>query len=138
MRDLFIKDWGWKLFSLLLAVTIWFTVHRILQESIQPAGTGAGNLVTYGNLSVDVVSTKADVREYRPLQPTVAVTVSGSSEAIGKLQANQIHAIVTLDDFESVNSAKQRVEVSVPAGITVVSIRPDSIGIIAPPPPPEN
>lgn len=134
MRDLFIKDWGWKLFSLLLAVIIWFTVHRILQgTAIQPGADGV-NLVTYGNLPVDVISTKADVREYRPLQSTVTVTVSGSSEAIGKLQANQIHAIISLSDLEGVNDTKQRVEVSVPAGITVISIKPESIGVIAPQP----
>jgi len=135
MRDLFIKDWGWKLFSLLLAVIIWFTVHRILQESVQASGASGSNLVTYGNLPVDVTSAKADVREYRPLQSTVTVTVSGPAEAIGKLQANQIHAIVNLSDLESVNDTKQRVEVSVPAGITVISIKPESIGVIAPPPP---
>lgn len=135
MRDLFIKDWGWKLFSLLLAVIIWFTVHRILQGSVQASGADGDNLVTYGNLPVDLISAKADVRGYRPLQSTVTVTVSGPAEAIGKLQANQIHAIINLSDFESVNDTKQRVEVSVPAGITVISIKPENIGVIAPPPP---
>lgn len=135
MRDLFIKDWGWKLFSLLLAVIIWFTVHRILQGTAIESGTAGANLVTYGNLPVDVISTRADVREYRPLQSTVTVTVSGPAEAIGKLQANQIHAIISLSDLDSVNDTKQRVEVSVPAGITVISVKPESIGVIAPPPP---
>jgi len=134
MRNLFIQDWGWKLFSLLLAVIIWFTVHGILQESTQAPAAGDTSRVTYGSVAVEIVSSQADVREYRPLQPTVSVTVSGDPEIIGTLQANQIHGLIHLDDLANVNTAKQRVEISVPAGITVVSIKPESIGVIAPPP----
>ena len=133
MRELFIKDWGWKLFSLLLAAAIWLMVHRILQESpTNAAPTGA----TYAGLPVSIVSASADVRDYRLLQPTVTVTVRGSPEAVGKLQANQVHATVDLTDTSTVNTVRQRVEVSVPASITVVSIIPENIGVIAPPPQP--
>ena len=133
MRELFIKDWGWKLFSLLLAVAIWLTVHRILLESTTAsAESGASTTLTYGSLPVTIVSAVASVRDYHLLQPAVAVTVSGSPEVIGKLQANQIHATVNLTDTSTVNTQKQRVEVAVPAGITVVSIQPENIGVIPP------
>jgi YbbR domain-containing protein len=90
--------------------------------------------LTYDNLPVLVVAARADMRDYRLLQSTVSVTVSGPSEVIGKLQANQIHAAVDLTDTSTVNTAKQRVDVAVPSGVTVVSIKPDSIGVIPPPP----
>lgn len=138
MRDLFIKDWAWKLFSLVLAVAIWFTVHRILVESVVPkasgdASTPAVGTLTVGTLPVSLVSASRDVRDYRLLQPTVSVTVSGPREIIDKLQANQIHATVDLTETNNLNSEKQRVEVSAPPGVMVISIKPDAIGVLPPP-----
>ena len=133
MRDLFIKDFGWKLFSLLLAAFIWLTVHKIIEPSRATVEPASSMTLTYDNLRVLVVAATADMRDFRLLQNTVSVTVSGQADVIGKLQANQIHATVDLTDTSTVNTAKQRVDVSVPAGVTVVSIRPESIIVIPPP-----
>src|ERR1035441_7407954 len=99
MRDLFIKDFGWKLFSLLLAAFIWLTVHKIIEP--RTAAEPARNMtLTYDNLPVLVVAARADMRDYRLLQSSVSVTVSGPAEVIGKLQTNQIHAAVDLTRSE--------------------------------------
>jgi YbbR domain-containing protein len=131
IRNWLIVDFAWKLFSLLVAIAVWFTVHRILLESA--TASGEGSPITYGNLPVTIVSANGDTEGYQLIQNTVTVTVTGPQEIIGKLQANQIHAIVDLSDTSTVSSGKQHVDVSVPPGITVVNIKPDTVGIIIPP-----
>ena len=52
MRDWITKDIGWKVFSVILAVAIWLTVHKIYEEPRTAAASIAGSTVTYGNLPV--------------------------------------------------------------------------------------
>jgi len=135
MRDLIFKDIGWKIFSVLLAAGIWLTVHRILLESPEPAALGGASSLTYGNLPVLIVAAASDVHLYRVAPNAVSVTVRGSPDAIAVLQANQIRATVDLTDIESAKELKRRVDVSVPSGITLVSVEPPKVGIIIPPTP---
>src|SRR5258706_10529644 len=120
MRDWITKDFWWKLFSVILAVIIWLTVHKIYE----PVGgaSASGIPVTYGGVQVVLVSTVADVSDYRLAQPTVSVTVSGPTEVMGVLQANQIHAMVDLSDIQTNRDLKRRVEISVPPRVTLVSV----------------
>ena len=135
MRDWVTKDFGWKLFSLFLAVAIWLTVHKIYEEPGAASGLVGGNTVTFGNLPVLVVSAASDVRDFRVAPATVAVKVSGSSEVMADLQANQIHAVVDLTDVQSARDLRRRVDVSTPPGVTLVSVDPPKVGVIVPPPP---
>jgi len=135
MRDLFIKDWGWKLFSLILAAGIWLTVHNI-EEPKETATSASGSPVTYGNLPVFIVAAAADVHLYHVTPSTVSVTVSGSPDAIAVLQANQIRATVDLTGIESakdLKDLKRPVEVSAPTGITLVRVEPQKVGVVNPP-----
>ena len=135
MRDWVTNDFGWKLFSLFLAVAIWLTVHKIYEEPGTASGLAGGNTVTFGNLPVLVVSAASDVRDFRVAPATVAVKVSGSAEVMADLQANQIHAVVDLTDIQSARDLRRRVDVSTPTGVTLVSVDPPKVGVIVPPPP---
>jgi YbbR domain-containing protein len=133
MPDLFIKDWKWKLFSLLLAALIWLTIHHNVQRETRTVTAAAfESTLTYGNLPVLVVSTAADVREFRITPTTVTVKVAGSADNIAKLQASQIRAVVDLTDIESTKELVRQVDVSTPVGITLISVDPLKVGVIVP------
>jgi YbbR domain-containing protein len=133
MRDLFIKDWGWKMFSLILAAGIWLTVHKIIEEPKNTDIMATGSPVIYGNLPVVIVASAADVHLYRVIPNTVSVTVSGSPDAITVLQTNPIRATVDLTDIESTKDLKRRVDISVPLGVKLVSIDPPKVVVLIPP-----
>jgi hypothetical protein len=133
MRDLLFKDFGWKLFSLLLAAFIWYTVHKIIEEP-KAATVSAVNIpVTYGNVPVAMVAHGADVRLYGVNSNAVSVTVSGSKDKMDVLQANEIHARVDLSDFDDKSrDTGRRVEISVPWGVTVLNVEPATLKVIPP------
>ena len=130
MRDWVTNDFGWKLFSLFLAVAIWLTVHKIYEEPKAASGP-----VTFGNLPVLVVSAASDVRDFRVAPLTVKVTVSGLAEDMAKLQADQVHAVVNLTDIGPERDLHLPVDVSAPPGVTLVSVAPTKVGMIVPPSP---
>ena len=135
LRDWITKDFGWKLFSLFLAVAIWLTVHKIYEEPRAASGPAAGSTVTFDNLPVLVVSSASDVRNFRVAPGTVAIKVSGSPEVIADLQASQIHAMVDLTDVQSAGDLRRRVDVSTPPGVTLMTVNPNQVDVIVPPPP---
>jgi hypothetical protein len=128
IRDVLLKDWAWKLFSIFLAAAIWFTVHRILEpESLSLVGRTS--TVTYNNLTVEPVSSTADVRSYRVVPSSVRVTVSGPPEVMGLLQASQVQAEVNLTGAFG-NTAP--VDVITPPNVTLMAVEPPMVTIIAP------
>ncbi len=132
MRDWVTKDLGWKLFSLFLAVGIWLTLHKIYEEPGVASGVVVGSTVTFDNLPVLVVSTAADVHNFRVAPTTVKVTVSGSAEVMNKLQADRVHAVVNLTDIRMEHNLHVPVEVSAPPGVALGNIDPPQVEVILP------
>ena len=131
MHDWLTKDLGWKIFSLLLAGGVWLAVSQLREGPETSAAAGIEN--TYRNLPVHLLSEMADVRNYHIDPDTVVVTVSGPLKIMAVLQANQIHAMVNLTNIESSPDSHLPVEVSTPAGVTLVSVEPAEVDVMVPP-----
>ena len=100
MRNLLLRDLGWKLFSLLLAAFIWVTVHKIIGPQIPESATPAIP-ATFGGVTVTVVGTSSPTTPmYHINSNSVSVTVAGPHEVMDVLRKNEIHAAVYLSDME--------------------------------------
>ena len=128
IRDLLLKDWGWKMFSLLLAAAIWLTVHRILEPE-NALLAGRTSTLTFDTLTVQPVSSTSDVRFYRVVPPVVRVTVSGPPEVMNQLQQSQVEAEVNLTGAVG---ATAPVDIIAPPNVTLVAVEPQTASILAP------
>ena len=134
LRDIFFKDFAWKLVSVLLAAFIWYTVHKIIEEPSQTAsGSTTVNTVTYGDLPVLIEATAADMHLYHVKPDKISVTVSGPSDTMSILEANEIRVTVDLSKYEPARDSDQAVDVSVPGGVTLVKVTPPKVSVILPP-----
>ena len=133
MRDWFIKDLGWKFFSVFLAVAIWLTVYNIRNESDTAAPAGVQEPATFNNVPILIVSSAADVRDYRVHPSAVTVTVSGAPDDIAKLHADQIRAFVDLTGID-VGNLHRRVDISMPSGLSLTGVDPREVDVVVPPP----
>jgi hypothetical protein len=133
MRDLLFKDFGWKLFSVLLAAFIWYTVQKIIEEPKAAVLSPAMVPVTYGDVPVTVVASTGDAHIFGVVSNAVSVTVSGAKEVMDVLEANEIHATVDVTGFDDKSKElDRRVEVTVPWGVTVIDVEPAHIRVIPP------
>jgi hypothetical protein len=133
MRDWIIKDLGWKFFSVVLAVAIWLTVYKIRSESEFVTPAGIQEPATFNNVPILIVSSAADVRDYRVSPAAVTVTVSGTPDDIAKVHADQIRALVDLTGIDA-GQLHRHVDVTMPSGVSLISVDPREVDVVVPPP----
>lgn len=138
LRNLVFRDFWLKLFSLGLAVLVWFLVSPAVYHQPNPMAAALSNPrteeQTYFNIEVQVLATAADVRSFKVNPSEVEVTVRGETNLLGQLQAKDIRALVDLTGIESApRGMRKRIEVTTPAGITLVRVIPAEVDVIVPP-----
>jgi hypothetical protein len=129
VRELIVKDFGWKLLSLALAVAIWLTVKGFSSDS----GTQAER--TFADLPAQIVSGTTDARTFRITPELVQVTVKGLPDAIKTLTEREVHVYVDVSNADPTRNFRKRVEVSAPTRITIVKVEPAEVEVVVPPRP---
>jgi YbbR domain-containing protein len=128
LRNLVLEDFWLKLFSLVLAVLLWLTVTFASRKD-----TGADQRVLPKMLPVTILASTEDAHNFRVSPSEVAVTVQGNPKTLQNLQTNDIRAIVDLTGVGAARDLRKRIEVSVPAGVTLMRVMPDEVQVIFPP-----
>ncbi len=133
IRRLFFNDMGLKLFSVLLAFLLWFTVSFAIRNRIPPAAPGVILAErTFTELPVVVMSSASDVRSFRVEPQQVEVVVQGDSAILNNLRDEDIKVRVDLTGIESAQSLTKRIEVATPIGVTPTQIRPENVRVVFP------
>jgi YbbR domain-containing protein len=135
LRHLVLDDFLLKLFSLALALLFWLTISFAIQQK-EAAPTSAlplnSEVRTFFNLPVLVVSSAADVRQFKVSPSQVRVTVRGEPRILENVHTTDIRATVDLTGIETARNLRKRIEVSTPAGVTYVRVSPEDVQVIIP------
>ena len=135
LRNLLFKDFWLKLFSLALAILTWFTVSFAIRNEVSPIGSLSltTQQMTFFNVPVVILSSAADVHDFKVDPQEVTVTVQGEPRALEKLESKSIRAMIDLTGTDAVGGLRKRIEVSTPAGVTHVRVSPQEVKVIFPP-----
>ena len=129
LQDLFLKDIRLKLFSFILAVLMWLTIHYASMQALPLSPKISPR--TFTAVPVILLSAGDDVRQMKVSPQTVSVTVQGAPELIGRLDPNDVRALVDPTGVNVGGGLRKKVEVTVPPGISLVGTRPGQVEVIS-------
>jgi hypothetical protein len=131
-RDLILKDLWLKLFSLALAVLIWFTVSIAIRNETALNNALALQPPRTFSLRVNLLSSTADVHSFHANPEFVEVTVRGEAGNSENLQPKDIHVLADLSSLDLAHNARRRLEVSAPPGVEIIRVIPADVEILVP------
>jgi YbbR domain-containing protein len=135
LRNLLLKDFGLKLFSLAMAMLIYSTIYFVANKNEIPSLQSLAMAIevhTFYNLPVLIVSSAADVRRFKVAPETVDVTVQGDPKILAGLESKEIRPLVDLTGIQTATGLRKLIEVSAPAGVTHVRVVPREVRVIFP------
>ena len=136
VRNLILQDFWLKLFSLALAVLIWFTVNFATNSDVSPVATlslAPREQRIFREVPVLVMCPAEELRGFVISPKVVEVIVEGDANLLQKLQEKEIHVVLDLTGIGSAQDLHKRIEISTPAGVKSVHIDPEDVQVVFPP-----
>jgi YbbR domain-containing protein len=130
LRDLVLKDFWLKLFSLVMAVLLWFTVNIAVQKETSPLTLIHPSRRVLSSLPITVLTGAGEVRSFRVNPKEVEVTVQGDAKTVRGLQNKDVRVVLDLTGIEAAHDLKKSLEVTAPAGVTPVLVDPDEVQVV--------
>jgi len=128
-RDLILKDFWLKSFSLVLAIMIWLAIHSNLQtESADPNNPFRAPDKRLWARPIMLLTAADDHQAYVVEPLAVNIKVNGDSEVLRKLSANDIQVYVRLTEVPAVHGAFP-VEVKLPRNVTLQQVWPSHVHV---------
>ncbi len=125
----FIQHNFWlKLFSLMLAVVIWFSIKYGIQADISFGQNIVTNPVVEESraIPIQILTQSGDARVFKVSPEYVRITCTGESAILRKYRAHlDFKAYIDLTDMQK-KEREQEIKIHVPSGITVLRILPRS------------
>ena len=124
-RAYLLSNLGLKIFALLLATLIWFSVRIKIDHAIHPPSalnTAAKRTLPEQPVRVLTDPARAGLWQLEPAR--VAVTVSGDLTLLGKLDPGDVQVFVQPVEFPNTDGATNKVQVLTPPGVTLLQVAP--------------
>ncbi len=133
-REIIFNNFWLKITALLLAVLVWFTLHRSDKSDADFAGEWQfhPSTRTLDKVQIIVMQSAADIHKIEVNPKVVKVEISGEDSLLQHLSARDVQVFI---DMDQLNGGKTLpVRVFVPRGLKVKSILPSSVevGLVKP------
>ena len=130
-RNLVVKDFWLKLFSLALAILIWLTVRFSIsgETTTSPWLALIGRPPDEAVLTIPVQLPPGGAQKFSSVPANVQVTLRGDPQLLKTLRPENVHAEVDLAGIESANGLLRPVEIILPKGIFYTRLEPDEVEV---------
>lgn len=126
-RDYILHNFWWKLLSLLLAALTWLMIETTFknEEELQktPVMPGA-SLRSFPAVPVTLLTSVANAGRFTVVPQTVKVDVTGTQEALEKLQQQDLKAYVDVTDAEDEMQFRKTIQLQTPKDLRAAAVPP--------------